>query len=80
MTFLLRPLSPLRASSTKDDWLSYAYTSRSLVMYEPVLIAASTGYNRAGMKISSMKTTIARLPFRLGLGRVMDAAGYLQDS
>ena len=25
-------------------------------------------------------TTLARLPFRLGLGRVMDAIGYLQDS
>ena len=24
--------------------------------------------------------TLARLPFRLGLGRVMDATGYLQDS
>nr|XP_051215822.1 uncharacterized protein LOC127333479 [Lolium perenne] len=33
-----------------------------------------------GMKICSMKTTLARLPFRLGLGRVMDATGYLQDS
>ncbi|XP_051224184.1 uncharacterized protein [Lolium perenne] len=34
----------------------------------------------SGMKICSMKTTLARLPFRLGLGRVMDAIGYLQDS
>ena len=25
-------------------------------------------------------TTLARLPFRLGLGRVMDAIDYLQDS
>nr|XP_051197211.1 uncharacterized protein LOC127310589 [Lolium perenne] len=33
-----------------------------------------------GMKIRLMKTTLARLPFRLGLGRVMDVTGYLQDS
>ena len=67
MTFLLRPLSPLRASSTKDDWLTNAYTSWSLFKYEPVLIAASLGHNRAGMKFCSTKTTLARLPCRLGL-------------
>ena len=80
MTFHLRLLSPLRASSTKEEWLTNAYTSSSLVKYEPVLIAA-LGHNRAGMKIDTKKNDASKVTLPAwpgqGYGRYWLSSGLL---
>nr|XP_051206017.1 uncharacterized protein LOC127320997 isoform X1 [Lolium perenne] len=55
-------------------------------VYVPATSMSSTPATSSASPSSSSSTpgykmtTLARLPFRLGLGRVMDVTGYLQDS
>jgi hypothetical protein len=67
--FLWRPLASYKSPACLKykGWLVDDLLSTKLVLI------AALGHNRTCMKIGMKKTTLARLPFRLGLGRIMDA-------